>query len=380
MDLSDSAERWQDAAFRRLERKMERQLERVGSSIPYAPIKGRYIDCMMPGGLSWWTNGFWSGMLWQMHMATKEERYKETAQKVDERLGGALSQFEGLNHDIGFMFSPSAVTNWRVTGNTDSRRQALHAANLLAGRFNPTGNFIRAWDESMWGDTTGWMIIDCLLNLPLLYWATDETGDPRFADIATRHANTALSFISRGDGSCCHIASFAPKSGEFLGSVEGQGFSKDSSWSRGQAWAVYGFALACRHTEDTAFLDKAKNCAHYCIANLAISDWLPFVDFRAPKEPVKHDSGAGAILACGFLEIAERVPDLEKRMYLDAAYKTLQAIEKKFANWDPETDGILRGATTMYHNDRMPSDSFIYGDYFFMEAILRLCDKNYMIW
>lgn len=372
---------WVDTVYTKLAGKMKAQCVRVGTNIPFIPHAGKYIDCMMPDGISWWTNGFWPGMLWQMYHATGEQAYREAAEGIGLRLQEALYTFEKLHHDVGFMFMPSAVASWRETHNDDARRWGLHAANILAGRFNPTGEFIRAWNESHWvNDVSGWMIIDSLMNLPLLYWASEETSDPRYADIANRHARRALDTIMRGDGSCHHIASFNATMGEFIAGVGGQGYDEDSAWSRGQAWAVYGYALAYRHTEQAEYLNMAKQCAHYCIANLAINDWLPLLDFRAPIEPVKYDSGAAVIIACGLIEIAEHVPELERQLYTVSAIKTLAACEKKFADWDTEKDGILSGGSTMYHDDRLSDVSIIYGDYFFLEAILRLKNKNMVIW
>ena len=150
--------------------------------------------------------------------------------------------------------------------------------------------------------------------------------------IAVSHAKTAQQYIVRPDGSCNHIAAFDQETGEFLNSPGGQGFGVGSSWSRGQSWAVYGFALSYRHTGDKAFLDTAKQCAHYCIANMAVSDWLPVVDYRAPAEPVKYDSTAAMITVCGLLEIASHVDENEARFYTEAAYRILRACDEKFAN------------------------------------------------
>ena len=373
---------WLDKVYDNLLVKMKVQLERVGTKIPFAAMNGRYLDLMMPDGISWWTNGFYTGQLWQIYNATKEESYKFAAEETEERLAEALAIFDKLHHDVGFMFMPSSVANYRLTKNEKSRSRGLHAANLLAGRFNPIGGFIRAWDINSFGsgDVRGFMIIDSLINLPILYWASEETGDPRFAAIANKHADTSLDTILRPDGSCNHIAAFQPETGEFLGGIGGQGYGEGSSWSRGQAWAVYGYALIYRHTKKREFLDAAKQCAHYCISNLAINGWLPLSDFRAPDEPVKYDSAAAAIIACGLLEIAEHTAEFEKKLYTDAAIKMLKAIEEKFANWNTNEDGILGGNATMYHDDRLSGMPIIYGDYYFTEAILRLKDMAIMIW
>lgn len=372
---------WLEDTYVKLLNKMQVQCERTGSDIPYFPYQGKYRDLMMPDGLSWWTNGFWPGMLWQMYHATGKIEYKDTAIKVEERMDETLHTFGRLNHDVGFMFLPTAVANYKATGNEESLRRGLHAANLLAGRYNPVGEFIRAWNESHWcDDVSGWMIIDCMLNIPLLYWASEETKDPRYAHIANRHANTAMHSIIRSDGSCNHIASFNSETGEFLGGVSGQGYDEKSSWSRGQSWAVYGFAIAYKYTKNMEYLNTAKACAHYCIANLSLSDWVSIVDFRSPKEPVKYDSNAAIIIACGLLEIAEHVPELEKELYMESALRMLRKTEEKFANWNVEEDGLIGGGSTMYHDDRLSNMSFIYGDYFFLEAILRLKDKGIFLW
>ena len=326
-------------------------------------------------------------MLWQMYEATGDEAYKKAAEGVEERLDETLQGFEGLHHDVGFMFLLSSVANYRITKNMDSRRRSLHAANLLAGRYNLAGKFIRAWNDDMGAiakgkSLSGGMIIDCLMNIPLLYWASEETKDPRYTQIAVNHAKTAQQYIVRPDGSCNHIVIFDPETGEFLDNPGGQGFEKGSSWSRGQSWAVYGFALSYRHTGDESFLATAKRCAHYCISNMAVSDWLPLVDYRAPEEPVKYDSTAGMITACGLIELAEHVGEHEKNLYLKAAFHILRACDEKFNNWDPEQDSIVDGGTFFYHdptgeNTEVP---IIYGDYYLIEAILKLKGKALFAW
>jgi unsaturated chondroitin disaccharide hydrolase len=288
-----------------------------------------------------------------------------------------MTGYEKLHHDVGFMWLHTAVANYRLTGSNDSRRRGLHAANLLAGRYNPAGKFIRAWNR----DCTGWIIIDCLMNVPLLYWASKETGDPRFAMIAKIHAGTAIEKLVRPDGSCNHIAVLSPETGECLETPAGQGYASGSSWSRGQSWAVYGFALSFCHSGDQKYLDTAKKIAHYCISNFALNDWLPPVDFRAPASPVKYDSTAAMITACGLLEIAAHTAENERGLYADAAVKLLRAGEKAFADWDIERDGIIGKGTGSYHGGADDTEvPIIYGDYFFVEAILRLLEKDFLIW
>ena len=382
--LSPDDQAWLDGVYGKLTAKMKAEVERIGTMIPYTTRNGKYHDLDVPGGLYYWTNGFWPGMLWQMYSATGDEVYRTAAEGVEARMKETLTGFEGLDHDIGFIFLPMSVANWRKTGSTESRRLGLHAANLLAGRFNPAGNYIRAWNNAAWtGDeVSGWMIIDCIMNIPLLYWASKECNDPRFKHIAIAHAKTAQKYIVRPDGSCNHILIFDSQTGEFVTNPGGQGFGQGSSWSRGQSWAVYGFTLSYLHTGDESFLDTAKRCAHYCISNLAVNGWLPLVDYRAPAEPVKYDSTAGMITAAGLLELVRHVGEYEKALYTKAALNILKACEAKFCNWNPEQDSIVTGGTYFYHdpdgtNTEVP---IIYGDYYFIEAILKLKDKELFIW
>jgi len=186
--------------------------------------------------------------------------------------------------------------------------------------------------------------------------------------------------LVREDGSCNHIAVLDPVTGEVLEKPEGQGYSQGSSWTRGQAWAIYGFALAFRHTGKEEYLMAAKKVAHYFIANVAMTDYVSLVDFRAPKEPVQWDTTASACAACGMLEIAELVPELEKNLYYENGVKILKKLEKDFCNWKEEEDGILQYGTAAYHKEEETHVPIIYGDYFFVEGILRLMDKSFMIW
>lgn len=395
-----SNQEWLDAAYDKLLVKMKAECERIGTDIPYTTGKdGRYHDITetpwgrTPDGgthVGFWTNGFWPGMLWQMYEATGDEEYKKAAVGVEERLDVLLRSAETVDHDVGFLFLLSSVANYRKTGDLEARRRGLLGASLLASRYNLDGKFIRAWPDSMakmaenfgGGDIRGWMIIDCMMNIPLLYWASDETKDPRFKKIAVNHARTAQQYVVRPDGSCNHIVAFDPETGEYLTNPGGQGYKQGSSWSRGQSWAVYGFALSYRHTGDESFLNTAKQCAHYCISNMAVNDWLPLVDYRQPAEPLKYDSTAAMCTACGLLEIAGHVEENEARFYTEAAYRILRACDEKFANWNPEQDAITTGGTFFYHdpdgtNTEVP---IIYGDYFFIEAILRLKGKALFEW
>lgn len=375
--LKEDDRKWIQSVYQKLESKVEKECERMGDKIPYIAKDGKYQEDLGDTDIAWWTNGFWGGVLWQLYHATGKRLYLQTALQVEERLDQAIEEYENLYHDVGFMWMHTAVANYRLTGNHKSFVRGQHAANLLAGRFNILGNYIRAWND----DKAGWMIVDCLMNLSLLYWATEETGDPRFAAIAKKHADTALDKVLRPDGSCNHIAILNPTTGEVEELPGGQGYGEGSAWSRGQAWAIYGFAISYAHTKEQRYLDAAKSVAYYFIANTALTGFLPLCDFRAPEEPVYYDSTAGACAVCGLLEIAKHVPELEKSLYEQSALKILKAMEEQFCNWKEDEDGILGMGKVAYHEQQeMQQVPIIYGDYFFTEAVLRFMKKDFFIW
>ncbi|MCO7124666.1 glycoside hydrolase family 88 protein [Sporolactobacillus shoreicorticis] len=373
--INQTTKTWSAEVQAKIERKIEAECERLESGIPYIPENGKYED-MGQKDIIWWTNGFWGGILWQLYHATKKTIFRETAEKVEERLDKAFDIYKGLHHDVGFMWQPTAIADYQLTGNERSLQRGLHAAALLAGRYNPRGKFIRSWNR----DRAGWVIIDSMINIQTLFWAKKALGDPRFGYVAEDHADTVQKYIVREDGSVNHIGVFDPTNGELLETPGGQGYASGSSWSRGQSWAIYGFALAYLHTGKKTYLETAKKVAHYFIANVSNTGFIPLVDFRAPKEPVMWDTTAGTCAACGMLEIAKHVPDFEKDLYGDAAIRILKAIEEKYANWDDDEDGIIDYGTGSYHDEKWTHVPIIYGDYYFVEAILRLQNHDFLLW
>ncbi|NBK25762.1 MAG: glycosyl hydrolase family 88 [Spirochaetia bacterium] len=366
-----------EAIYAKIVKKMSSEVDRLGTSIPYIPDEHtkRYVD-MGEQDLYWWTNGFWPGMLWLLYHATGDQRYKQTAEGVETRLDEAMRGFTGLHHDVGFMWLHSAVANHRLTGNETSFARALHAATVLAGRYNPRGKFIRCWND----DKVGWVIVDSMMNLNLLYWASDVTGDPRFKYIAIDHADTVLEKVVREDGSCNHIVILDPHTGMLLEAPAGQGYAEGSSWSRGQGWALYGFVLSYVHTKDERYLKAAMRIASYVLPQLEAERHLPLVDFRAPKQPVRYDSTAAMIIACGLLELSKIGHVSEARYYRDQAIALIKAADEKFCNWNPEEDGMLGFGTAAYHSNRWNEVPIIYGDFFLIEAVLKILGKDFLIW
>ena len=372
-DLTKAAE--QDKAFidgvwEKLDKKLSVVAERSRDKVPYTTENGTHIN---NHNISWWTNGFWPGLMWLMYYGTKNDTYKQTAERTEELLDEALEGFFGLHHDVGFMWHISAGVNYRITGNEKSKVRTMYAASTLAARYNLNAKIIRAWNSDPCV-----AIIDCMMNIPLLYRESVYSKDDRFKNIAVAHANMAMCDHIRPDGSVHHIVRHDPQTGEVLENIGGQGYGVGSSWSRGQAWAIYGFVLSYIHTGYEEYLDAAKSVAHYFIANAATTDYLPLCDFRAPDEPVYYDSTAAVCTACGLIEIARCVPEYEKKMYIDAAMKLLMAAEKEWCNWDDNEDSVLQMGTEAYYNGiHMP---IIYGDFFLAEALLKLKGEEFLMW
>ena len=217
-----------------------------------------------------------------------------------------------------------------------------------------------------------------MMNLPLLYWASEETADPRFAQIAVNHADTTMKYFIRGDGSAKHIVEFNPVSGEMVKSYGGQGYDEGSSWTRGQSWGLYGFILSYIHTGTVSYLETAERIANYFIANIPENGLLP-VDFRQPEEVSLEDSTAAAIASCGLIELAKHKEGRQRKIYLDAALKMVQTLTQSNLNWNEEEDNLLTKCTAAYH-DKSHEFSIIYGDYFFLEALMKLTGKELFLW
>ena len=359
--------------------KVKISAERSKDKVPYITINGLFDD--WSDRISWWTNGFYAGQLWQLYHAYGVEQFKTVAEALEKKLDGSLMDYRGMDHDSGFKWLLTSVANYKLTGNKESKNRALLAAANLAGRFNPAGCFLRAWndwtDENI-GDNAGWAIIDCMMNLPLLYWASGQTRDPRFTQIAMAHADTAMKTFVRENGSVAHIVRFHPETGEMLETLGGQGIGVGSSWTRGQAWAVYGFALSYRHTKKEEYLETAKKVARY-FANNVPEDGLVPVDFCQEASLDWEDDSAAAIAACGMLEIELHVEGEEKNFFHNAARKLLTALAENRCNWDEATDYIVERCSSCYHEEHH-NFSLIYADYYFTEAILKLCGKELFMW
>ena len=311
--------------------------------------------------------------MWQLWAASKDEGFLREALRAEELLTAELRTFERLNHDVGFMYLLSCGAHWKLTGDAQARADALHAASLLMGRFNPKG-FIRAWNEP---ERAGYAIIDCMMNLSLLHWATEVTGDPRFAHVARIHADTVLKEFLRPDGSVCHIVEFDPATGARVREHAGQGYGLGTAWSRGQAWGLYGFALSWENGSDPRDLEAAERIAAFFIDHIR-PDGLTDCDFLQPPEPERVDNIAGACAASGLLELEKCTGRAE---YRAAAEKLLDGLLDACCDFSPDTCGILTRCTASYHDDAAGAHTnIVYGDYFLIEALAKLNGTDPMLW
>lgn len=363
------------------ETKLRRTAVRCRDIIPYtADQNGRFIDRVKPEP-ECWTNGFWGGLMWLMYKATGCEEYKKTARKSEQLLEAAFSDFEKLHHDVGFMFHITYGADYRITGDKCALSKELFAAAALYSRFNVDGKFIRAWNQP---EAAGWSIIDCLMNIPLLYFASDKIGDDRFRRVAMHHADMSIRDHIRSDGSVNHIVEHDLLTGDAIKTYGGQGFGKGSCWSRGLAWALYGITLSYIHTGKKEYLDAAVRTANYFCANIVKFDYKTPIDFRQPKEPEYYDSTAGLCAACGLIELSKCVSESEGEAYTNAAVNVIRATAENFCRFDDETDYIVGFGSERYPHSEAEKSTvhipIIYGDFFFAECLIKLKGTDFLIW
>lgn len=354
-------------------------LERVDRMLPqfgtYFPAPSSESNIYAPMDNVEWTNGFWTGMLWLSWELTGEERYRAVAE-------GNLSSFtsrieKGINvdhHDLGFLYTLSSCAGYRLTGNSLARSSALEAARLLLKRFDPVARVIQAWGDMRNPKERGRMIIDCNLNVPLLYWATRETGNKDFAAAADKHLAQAARLLVRPDASTFHTYYVDTSSGQPRHGSTHQGFSDDSSWARGQAWGIYGFALAWRHTGQREYLELAAKLANHFLNRLpqdGICCWdLVFMD----DDKTERDSSAAAIAACGLLELTQALPlsDTHRATYEAWATDIVRTLGDAYLAPIESSNALLLHGVYHMPNKAGVDEACIWGDYFYLEALMRL--------
>ena len=342
------------------------------------PAKG-YPRATQPDG-SWsqlsyrqWTSGFFAGTLWYMYQETHDSAWRALAEKWTVGLEPAKTMTG--THDLGFMIFDSFGHGYRLTGNEHYRDVVMTASRSLATRFNPAVGAIKSWDlEGAKDQRREWrypVIIDNMMNLPMLFWAGTHGGDTAWVRMATSHALTSARAHLRPDGSTAHVALFDPVTGALERTVTWQGYADSSAWARGQAWAINGFSAAYGETKRPELLAAAQRAADFFIAHLP-SDGVPYWDFRDPAIPdAPRDASAAAIAASGLLDLARYSDSADALRYHDAAMHILHSLAANYLTRGTNSAAILLHSTGGKPQNSEVDVGLVYADYYFVEALVR---------
>ena len=330
-----------------------------------------------------WTDGFWTGLLWLCYEYTGDDAFKNLALKnVDSFLNRVEKRIELDHHDLGFLYSLSCVAGYKLTGSAEGRKAVLLAADKLMERFQEKGGFIQAWGELGARDNYR-LIIDCLLNIPLLHWAFLETGKPVYRNAAMRHYEAACNNVIRDDASAYHTFYFDPGTGEPLKGVTRQGYSDDSAWARGQAWGIYGIPLNYRYVKDDSAFNLFKGMTNYFLNRLPEDEVCYWDLIFTDGSNQSRDSSAAAIGVCGIHEMLKYLPEVEsdKNTYRHAMHCILRSLMERYTAPEikPGNPVLLHGVYS-WHSGKGVDEGNIWGDYYYMEALMRFYKDWNLYW
>ena len=316
-----------------------------------------------------WTSGFFPGVLWYLYELTGKESWKESAADFTAKIEN--EKFNAGTHDMGFKIYCSYGNGYRLTGNASYRDVIIQSAKTLSKRFNPKTGCIRSWDHNKdkWANP---VIIDNMMNLELLFAATQLTNDSSFYKIAVSHANTTMKNHFRPDSSCYHVVDYDTLTGGVLKKTTHQGFSNESSWARGQAWALYGYTMCYRETKDKKYLQQAENIAGFILNHPNLpKDLVPYWDFNAPNIPNEpRDASAGAVISSALFELS--LYSSQGKYYRDIAGQMIKNLTVGYRS----PVGQNRGFILIHSTGSKPSNTEVdvplnYADYYYLEALLR---------
>lgn len=321
----------------------------------------------------YWTSSFWSGILWLAYENTSNDKYIEVLDNHLKSFDKRLSNKIGIDtHDLGFLYTLSCTAAYKVKNNNYAKQLSLKAADLLFERYQNQAKIIQAWGFKDDSELNGRMIIDCLMNLPLLYWASIEKGDNKYREAAENHTIQAMNFLVRDDFSTFHTFYMDVDTGKPIKGSTAQGYSDDSSWARGQAWAIYGFALGYRYTNNINFLNTSINTANYFISKLP-NDGICYWDLIFSKGNEERDSSAAAIAACGLLELSNniKIDDKLKTYYKNIAVSIFNILTNSYLDNNKLNLGILKHSVYSKPDNKGIDECTIWGDYFYFELLTR---------
>jgi len=356
--------------FKHTEDQMKAMLNQISGSdlIPRSTNNDGTIRLVEPDD---WTSGFFAGCLWLQYELTKNAFWKEAARKYTDKL--FEQQFNTGDHDIGFRMYCSYGSGYKLTSDSEYSDILIQSADSLISRFNPHVGCIRSWDfnKDKWQFP---VIIDNMMNLELLFWASKQTGNSKYKDIAVSHAETTLKNQFRADNSCYHVIDYNPVNGEVLNRHTHQGFSNDSTWSRGQSWALYGYTMCYRETGDRKYLDQAVHVTDFIMNHKNLpDDFIPYWDFDDPSIPgAPRDASTAAIICSGLYEMITHL-DGDTNRYKTLADKIMDRLSSPeyLADAGENNGFLLKHSVGHKTGDDEVDKPIIYGDYYFLEALKR---------
>ena len=317
-----------------------------------------------------WTEGFWPGILWYAYEYSGDEAILEAAKGYTEVLE-FLSENPAYDHDLGFIVFNSYGNGYRLTGDEHYRNVILATAERLAELYNPAVGTMLSWPrevENFGGHNT---IMDNMINLETLFWAAENGGRPELRDIAIAHADTTMKYHFREDGSCYHVAVYDAVSGEFMRGCTHQGYSDDTMWARGQAWAIYGYTVCYRFTHDQRYLEHACKVTDVYLEGLP-EDMVPYWDFNDPQIPnASKDASAAAVVASALIELSGYVAGEKGSKYLADAESMLKSLHENYRSGDSNPAFLLHSTGHRPAGSEVDY-SIIYADYYYIEALIRL--------
>lgn len=333
----------------------------------YSPTENKFTTSKT----TWWTSGFFPGSLWYIYEYTKDSAIKAEAEK---RLGiiEHVKNYTG-DHDLGFMIYCSFGNAYRITGKPYYKETVLTAAETLIKRYRPSIRSIQSWDSS--ANFRCPVIVDNMMNLELLCWASDETREPKYKVIAIDHTSTTLKNHYRSDNSSYHVVDYDLVTGKVVRKKTAQGFSDESAWARGQSWGLYGFVLMYRFTKEAQYLEHAKKISKFLLHHPNLpKDKIPYWDYNAKEIPAAYrDVSAASIMASALLELGIYADKEEKKEYAKAAKKILQSLSTNtYRSMPGENSGfILKHSVGALPYNSEVDVSLTYADYYFLEALMR---------
>jgi len=351
-------------------RQLRALLERHPDFYPMYTAAGRWRHA----GEAWtrWCDGFLPGMLWIVYArqpagAPESEWWREQAVRYSRPL--EPRRFDRAVHDLGFVFMSSYGRWYAVTRDASLKAVLIEAGRTMSLRFREKGRYLHSFVSPHS------LFIDIMMNVGIVFYAALETGDRAMLEIASQHCHTTRRVLVRGDGSTAHEGLFDPETGGFLRQTTQQGYRGDSCWSRGLAWALYGFGTAYTYARDPALLATAEACADFYIRQTP-ADGVPPWDYDAPAESrTLVDTSAAAIAASGLLQLSDLAPDrMRGHLYRETARHILATLCRGWlAEPGSEWEGILKGGVYHIHKKLGVNESVMWGEYFFLEALERVC-------